>query len=121
MADLDKTLHEPARLRIAMVLSGIDVADFNFLLTALGLTRGNLSSHMDRLEKAGYVAIDKGYNGKIPRTEYRLTVDGRTALKGYWSTLDSIRSNPLNPNDTGCDTNQAGDGDTIASPQGKEV
>ncbi|GMV93688.1 MAG: transcriptional regulator [Candidatus Hydrogenedentota bacterium] len=91
MAGLDKTLHEPARLRIAMVLSGIDVADFNFLLTALGLTRGNLSSHMDRLEKAGYVAIDKGYNGKIPRTEYRLTEEGRAALADYWKAMDHIR------------------------------
>ncbi|MCL4691673.1 MAG: MarR family winged helix-turn-helix transcriptional regulator, partial [Candidatus Hydrogenedentes bacterium] len=112
---------EPARLRIAMVLSGIDVADFNFLLTALGLTRGNLSSHMDRLEKAGYVAIEKGYNGKIPRTEYRLTEGGRTALKGYWSTLDGIRSNPLNPNDTGRDANQAGSEDSVASPRVNEM
>jgi DNA-binding transcriptional ArsR family regulator len=94
VTDLDKTLHEPARLRIAMVLSGIDVADFNFLLTALGLTRGNLSSHMDRLEKAGYVAIEKGYNGKIPRTEYRLTDEGRGALDAYWAAIDGIRALP---------------------------
>ncbi|MCC6488704.1 MAG: transcriptional regulator [Candidatus Hydrogenedentes bacterium] len=96
MNELDKTLHEPARLRIAMILSGVDVVDFNFLLTALGLTRGNLSSHMDRLEKAGYVAIDKGYNGKIPRTMYRLTDEGRGALELYWAAIDSIRSIPGN-------------------------
>ena len=94
MNELDKTLHEPARLRIAMILSGVDVVDFNFLLTALGLTRGNLSSHMDRLEKAGYVAIDKGYNGKIPQTMYRLTDEGRGALGSYWAAIDSIRSIP---------------------------
>ncbi len=98
MKPVDKTLHEPARLRIAMVLSGVDVVDFNFLLTALGLTRGNLSSHMDRLEKAGYVAIEKGYNGKIPRTEYRLTDAGRKALDGYWTAIDRIRAIPENPN-----------------------
>jgi DNA-binding HxlR family transcriptional regulator len=79
-----------------MILSGVDVVDFNFLLTALGLTRGNLSSHMDRLEKSGYVAIKKGYNGKIPRTEYRLTDEGRTALDAYWAAIDSIRSLPEN-------------------------
>ena len=95
MKPVDKTLHEPARLRIAMVLSGVDVVDFNFLLTALNLTRGNLSSHMDRLEKAGYVAIDKGYNGKIPRTEYRLTEEGRAALDAYWAAIDHIRSIPV--------------------------
>lgn len=84
-----------------MVLSGIDVADFNFLLTALGLTRGNLSSHMDRLEKAGYVAIEKGYNGKIPRTEYRLTEVGHAALRRYWSAIDAIRALPEEVNDRG--------------------
>lgn len=65
MADVDRVIHEPARLRILTILSGVDVADFNFLLMALGLTKGNLSSHMDKLEKSGYVDI-KGFNGRIP-------------------------------------------------------
>ena len=91
MSDLDRTIHEPARLRIVMLLSGVDVADFNFFLTTLKLTRGNLSSHMDRLEKAGYVEVVKGFNGKMPHTQYRLKKVGRDALNAYWETLDSIR------------------------------
>ena len=57
MTELDRTIHEPARLRIVTILSGVDVADFNFLLETLGLTKGNLSSHIDRLERAGYVDV----------------------------------------------------------------
>ena len=66
MDDLDRTIHEPARLRILTLLSGVDEADFNFLLNTVGLTKGNLSSHMDKLEKAGYVTIVKTFNGRIP-------------------------------------------------------
>jgi DNA-binding MarR family transcriptional regulator len=89
--DLNRTIHEPARLRIMMVLSGINEADFNFLLSTLEITRGNLSSHMDRLERAGYVQIQKSFNGKIPHTTYRLTDTGQQALSQYWATLDQIK------------------------------
>ena len=92
MTDLDRAIHEPARLRILMILSGVDLADFNFLLTTLGLSKGNLSSHVDRLEGAGYVEVRKSFNGKIPHTEYRLTGAGREALADYWAKLDEIRS-----------------------------
>lgn len=91
MTKLDRTIHEPARLRIAMLLSGVETADFNFLLSTLGLTRGNLSSHVDRLEQAGYVRVNKSFNGKMPHTGYRLTAAGRKALKAYWSGLERIR------------------------------
>ena len=91
MTELDRTIHEPARLRIMMILSGVDLADFNFLLTALGLSKGNLASHMARLEAEGYVAITKSFNGKIPHTEYRLTDAGRRNLANYWRSLDEIR------------------------------
>ena len=90
-ADIDRIIHEPARLRIMMVLSGVDEADFNFLLSTLEMTKGNLSSHMDRLEKAGYIKILKSFNGKIPHTGYRLTKTGRNALSKYWETLEEIR------------------------------
>ena len=89
--EIDKIIHEPARLRIMMILSGIDEADFNFLLTTLEMTRGNLSSHMDRLEQAGYVKILKSFNGKIPNTGYHLTRTGKKALSRYWKTLEEIR------------------------------
>lgn len=92
MTDIDRVIHEPVRLRILSILTGVDVVDFTFLVSTLGLSRGNLSSHMDKLERAGYVEIQKGFNGKVPRTEYRLTDTGRTALTGYWAALDQIRS-----------------------------
>ena len=74
-----------------MLLSGAESADFNFLLSTLGLTRGNLSSHVDRLEQAGYVRVTKSFNGKMPHTEYRLAAAGRKALKAYWQGLEKIR------------------------------
>ena len=91
MSELDRIIHEPARLRILTILSGVDAADFNFLLNTLGLTKGNLSSHMDKLEKAGYVEIDKRFNGRVPHTEFTITMSGRDALDGYWRALDAIR------------------------------
>jgi len=91
MNELDRTIHEPARLRILMILSGVDVADFSFLLETLGLTKGNLSSHMDKLEKAGYVEVIKSFQGKMPHTDFRLTDAGRVALTAYWAELDAIR------------------------------
>jgi DNA-binding PadR family transcriptional regulator len=75
-----------------MILSGVHVSDFNFLLNALGLTKGNLSSHMDKLEKSGYVTIKKTFNGRVPHTEFKITEDGQAALDAYWKDLDAIRS-----------------------------
>lgn len=92
MDELDRTIHEPARLRILTLLTGVDEADFNFLLNTLGLTKGNLSSHMDKLEKAGYVTIVKSFNGRIPHTDFSITNDGRQALEKYWEELDAIRT-----------------------------
>jgi DNA-binding MarR family transcriptional regulator len=61
------------------------------MLSATGATKGNMSSHVDRLEKAGYVEILKSFNGKIPHTRYRLTQAGKKALAEYWAALDEIR------------------------------
>jgi len=91
MAELDPYVHEPVRLRAMMVLSGVARADFDFLRTTLGLTKGNLSWHMAKLEQAGYVAIRKSFRGKIPHTEYSLTDAGRRALADYWAALYEIR------------------------------
>ncbi len=87
----DRVIHEPTRLRIMMILSGVDLADFSFLLSTLGLTSGNLSSHMSRLEPTGYVEVRKSFNGKIPHTDYHLTALGHQALADYWAALDQIR------------------------------
>ena len=74
-----------------MILAGVEVADFAFMLGTLGLTRGNLSAHMSRLEDAGYVKIKKSFNGKMPHTEYRMTRAGHNALTRYWQSMDEIR------------------------------
>ena len=88
---LDKVIHEPARLRIMMILSGVEQADFNFLLKTLSLTRGNLSRHIEKLEGAGYIEVKKSFKGKIPNTSYQLTKEGVKSLAQYWENLDAIR------------------------------
>ena len=87
----EKIIHEPARLRIMMILSGVEQADFNFLLTTLSLTRGNLSRHMEKLKSAGYLKVKKSFKGKIPNTSYQLTQEGSKALAQYWENLDAVR------------------------------
>lgn len=91
MTELDRVIHEPVRLRIMCLLAGVDNADFKFLLGALGVSTGNLSSHMEKLEKAGFIKVEKGFQGKFPRTLYQLAKKGRTALEHHWATLDAIR------------------------------
>ena len=91
MTELDPHVHQPTRLRILMLLSGVDSTDFTFLLNTLGLTKGNLSSHMSRLEEAGFVEVTKSFNGKIPNTNYSLTPKGRSGLERYWRAIDEIR------------------------------
>lgn len=94
-------IHEPARLKILMALSGVAWADFPSLCRLLGLTRGNLSAHVASLERAGYVQVKKSIIGRMPHTQYRLTARGRKALKEYWAALDEIRAlGSLGPADT---------------------
>ena len=89
---INKIVHEPVRLAILTVLSSAKEADFNFLLTALGVTRGNLATHINKLDAAGYVEIRKRFRGKIPHTSYRLTAQGRKQLENYWRAMDEIRA-----------------------------
>jgi len=89
---LDRTIHEPARLAILMTLLGVEEADFPFLVRITGLTRGNLSVHLSRLEQAGYVEIQKTFVGKKPRTVARLTEQGRERLETYLHTLQRLSS-----------------------------
>jgi DNA-binding transcriptional ArsR family regulator len=81
--EVDRLIHEPARLLIVALLASVREADFVFLLRETGLTKGNLSSHLTRLEQAGYVRVDKGFRGKIPQTVCSLTAGGRAAFKAY--------------------------------------
>lgn len=84
-------IHEPARLAILTALSACDKADFLFLLNITGLTKGNLSSHLSKLEQAGLVAIEKRFEGKQPVTYAMLSGEGREALKEYWKRFEQIR------------------------------
>ena len=89
--EIDKIIHEPARLRIMMILAGLEQADFKFLVTTLGLTRGNLSSHIEKLESADYLKVKRSFKGKVRNTSYQLTQKGSKALAQYWENLDAIR------------------------------
>ena len=83
ITEVDRVIHEPARYLIMAYLYVVESADFLFLLRQTGLTKGNLSSHLGKLEKAGYVGIKKKFAGKIPQTLLRLTKDGRAAFDDY--------------------------------------
>ena len=83
LAQIDRVIHEPARLLILAYLSVVESADFLFLMNQTSLTRGNLSSHLSKLETAGYVEIKKEFVDKIPRTLLRLTEKGRNAFQEY--------------------------------------
>jgi DNA-binding HxlR family transcriptional regulator len=87
---LDRLIHERVRLGIVSALAAHDVQTFIELKQALGLTDGNLSVHTRRLEEAGYVACRKGYDGRVPKTDYRLTPKGRAALERYLAHMESL-------------------------------
>jgi DNA-binding MarR family transcriptional regulator len=90
MADVDRLIHEPARLMIVTVLNTVEEADFLYLLNATGLTKGNLSAHLSKLADANYVEIEKTYRGKIPQTLLRITPVGRKAFETYRVHLRKI-------------------------------
>jgi DNA-binding MarR family transcriptional regulator len=94
IAGLDRIVHEPARLMILAVLAVVESADFLFLLRQTGLTRGNLSAHMSKLEAAGYVEITKEFVEKIPRTLLRLTPKGREAFDEYRRKITGALGTP---------------------------
>jgi len=90
IADLDRVVHSPARLMILAYLAAVDSADFIFLMNQVGLTRGNLSSHLNTLEEAGYVEIQKEFVDKVPRTLIRLTDAGRNAIQAYRAQMRTV-------------------------------
>lgn len=83
VTSLDRLIHEPARLLIVTILASAVSADFLFLQRETGLTKGNLSAHLSRLEEAGYVKIEKTFKGKLPLTVCTLTTAGKKALVQY--------------------------------------
>jgi DNA-binding MarR family transcriptional regulator len=89
-AALDRLIHERVRLGIVSALAVRSPQTFVELKDALGLTDGNLSVHARKLEEAGYVACSKGFDGRVPRTEFRLTPDGRRALDRYLGHMEAL-------------------------------
>ncbi|MGB2864148.1 MAG: transcriptional regulator [Sedimentisphaerales bacterium] len=90
LAEINRVIHEPARLLLVATLSVVESADFLFLMNQTQLTRGNLSSHLSKLEAAGYVEIKKEFVEKIPRTLLRLTEEGRNAFVEYRQKMQQV-------------------------------
>ncbi len=90
---VDRLVHEPARLAILAVLYGVGEADFLYLLRTTGLTKGNLSAHLAKLEASGYVEVRKRFLGKKPNTVCRLTPKGRQAFERYLAWLKRLARN----------------------------
>ncbi|HEV2636772.1 MAG TPA: transcriptional regulator [Actinocrinis sp.] len=89
---LDRLIHEPARLAIMTVLSSVQAADFVFLQRVTGLTKGNLSSHLGKLDEAGLVLIEKRFVRNKPNTNVELTPQGRSRIANHWAQLDRLKN-----------------------------
>ena len=92
IAGVDRVVHEPGRLMVLACLSVVTRADYLYVMRETGLTQGNLSSHLARLEAAGYVSVEKTFVGKVPRTVLSLTDQGRAALGAYRDRLLGVLS-----------------------------
>jgi DNA-binding transcriptional ArsR family regulator len=88
--DIDRLIHEPARLLIMSTLAVVEKADYTFLMNNTGLTWGNLSSHMSKLEEAGYIAIEKTYKHRKPQTLASMTQTGEVAFASYRQQMQSL-------------------------------
>jgi DNA-binding transcriptional ArsR family regulator len=91
LASVDRLIHEPSRLAILSALLACAEADFRYLLSVTGLSKGNLSSHLSKLEGGDLVEVEKGYEGKIPWTRARLTPEGRARVEAHWKDLERLR------------------------------
>jgi DNA-binding MarR family transcriptional regulator len=89
--NLDRMIHEPGRLAILTVLSSVKSADFTFLQQVTGLTKGNLSSHLTKLEGADLLEIDKRFVHKKSHTTAALTKRGRQRIEAHWKQLDKLK------------------------------
>ena len=90
IANIDRIIHERARLMILALLYVVESGDFTFLMRQTGLTWGNLSSHMSKLEAAGYIEVEKEFVDKKPRTMLRLTDEGRDAFREYVQSMKRV-------------------------------
>lgn len=90
---LDPIMHSELRLAVMSVLAGVEEADFTYLKKQTGATSGNLSVQLDKLAAAGYIIVEKGFKGKMPRTVCRISPQGRAAFENYVAALKEY----LNP------------------------
>lgn len=91
LAGLDKLLHEPARLSIMSALAACQSADFLALQRLTGMTGGNLSVHLSKLEEAKLITLEKQFVDKRPNTQVQLTEKGRKAIESHWQQLENLR------------------------------
>jgi DNA-binding MarR family transcriptional regulator len=92
LTDVDRLIHEPSRLMILTILNSVQKADFVYLQRETGLTRGNLSVHLTKLSDAGYIEIQKTFNGKMPQTICQITDTGKAAFIKYTEYLKNVVS-----------------------------
>jgi DNA-binding MarR family transcriptional regulator len=90
LAEIDQVIHASARLMVLTYLYVVESVDYVFLKNQTGLTWGNLSTHLSKLEEAGFVAVEKGYKGKKPHTLIRLTDQGRSAFRDYKKSMKQV-------------------------------
>ena len=90
LAEIDRLVHEPARLAVMALLYVVESADFIFLMNQTGLTWGNLSAHISKLEEAGYLEVAKTFKGKRPNTNLSLTPPGRDAFRNYAQKMKRV-------------------------------
>lgn len=93
---LNPLLHSELRLAVMSILLGVESADFVYLRTETGATAGNLSVQLDKLQRAGYIEIEKGFQGKMPRTVCSMTETGREAMREYVETLQEYLGRTMN-------------------------
>lgn len=88
--NINRIVHEPVRLAILKILTSPKEVDFNFLLTTLGVTKGNLATHINKLEEADFIKVKKEFRGKIPHTSYRITKKGQRQFQKYWENMREL-------------------------------
>lgn len=90
LANIDQVIHAPGRLMVLTYLYVVESADFVYLMRLTGLTWGNLSTHLSKLEEAGYIEMVKEFQGKKPHTIIRLTAQGRSAFRNYKNSMAQV-------------------------------
>ena len=107
---LDRLVHSRIRLAVLSILAAVEDAAFTYLRDQVNTTDGNLSTHMQKLEEAGYVEVDKSFRDRKPQTRYRMTPEGRDAFREYVDRLERIVASGA-PDDGPTEDDTSGGGD----------